>query len=69
MKRRRKLTQQELKQLGVQPGLLATRYPASQDRVEIRRLTTEPSGRSPFLPLTSNKRSSNNCLDMEEETR
>jgi hypothetical protein len=69
MKRRRaRLTQQELKQLGVQPGLVATRYPAGKDRVQVRRLTTEPPSRAPFLPLASNKGSSNNCLNMREET-
>jgi hypothetical protein len=41
MKRRRKLSQAELKQLGVQPGLLSTRYPAGEDRAQIRRLTQE----------------------------
>jgi len=51
MKRRRaRLTQQELKQLGVRPGLLATRYPAGKDRVQVRRLTTEPPSRAPFCP-------------------
>jgi hypothetical protein len=37
--RKRRLTQQDLRDLGVRPGLHALRYPAGQDRAEVRRLT------------------------------
>jgi hypothetical protein len=39
--KKKRLTQQDLRALGVQPGLLATRYPAGEDRAQIRRLTAE----------------------------
>jgi hypothetical protein len=58
-KRKKKLSQSDLRALGVQPGLLSTHYPAGGERAQIRRLSAAPSSgaSSPFLPLASNKRS------------
>jgi hypothetical protein len=48
-KRKRRLSQQDLRLLGVRPGLLSTRYPAGGDRAEVRRLNPETSGRPPVF--------------------
>jgi hypothetical protein len=53
MKRKKRLTQAELKQLGVQPGLQAIRYGPDGERVTIRQLTREASGGRPSLFLRS----------------
>ncbi len=48
-KRRRKLTQADLRTLGVQPGLQAIRYPAGQDRARVEQLAPEgPERRRDF---------------------
>ena len=52
MKRRRKLTAAELKQLGVSPGLHAIGYPASAERTEVRQPVGEASDRPPFAERT-----------------
>jgi hypothetical protein len=58
--RKRRLSQQDLRALGVQPGLLATRYPAGGDRAQIQRLTAETTtGRRFEKRLTSNSNDSN----------
>ncbi len=52
-RRRRRLTQQDLKALGYTPGLMARRYD-TDGRARLEQLTSEASGRSPFLRSRSN---------------
>jgi hypothetical protein len=70
--RKRRLSQQDLRVLGATPGRMVTRYAPDGRRAEIRRLTSESKGRSPFLRpgsnnCSSNNRSSSNCLASSEE--
>lgn len=44
-KRRRKLTQSDLRALGVQPGLLATRYTPDGERATVLELAPESNAR------------------------
>lgn len=48
--RKRRLSQQDLRQLGVQPGLLAVRRAPDEERVEVRQLAAEAKPRPPFGP-------------------
>jgi len=45
-KRKRRLSQQDLRLLGAQPGLQAVRYPAGTERAEVKQLTAESQRRS-----------------------
>ncbi len=59
-KRRRRLSQQDLRHAGVTPGLMARRY-APDGRARLEQLTAEASGRPPlFLGTQSNKCSPTN---------
>jgi hypothetical protein len=49
-KRKRQLTQAELRAAGVTPGLMVTRYTPDGKRAEIRRLTPERTNGSTFSP-------------------
>jgi hypothetical protein len=41
VKTKKKLSQSDLRLLGVQPGLQAVRYPAGTERAEVKQLTAE----------------------------
>ncbi len=48
-KRKRRLSQQDLRLLEVQPGLQAVRYPAGTERAEVKQLTAEGRRRTPEI--------------------
>jgi hypothetical protein len=60
-RRRRRLSQQDLRAMGTTPGLMARRYDAA-GRARLEQLTSEASGRPPFL-----RSRSNNCPKPVEE--
>ncbi len=62
-KRRRRLSQQDLRTVGARPGLVVTRYAPDGERATVRQLAPEASGRpSLFLRPGSNK-----CSPTDEE--
>jgi hypothetical protein len=60
MRKKRRLSQQDLRAMGATPGRLATRY-TPDGRAEVRQLTTYAGRPSLFLSDKSNKRSANKC--------
>lgn len=59
--RRRRLTQQDLRALGVRPALVATRYAPDGERATVQQLAPEASRRpSLFLRSVSNSRLTTN---------
>jgi hypothetical protein len=55
-RRKRRLTQADLRTMGASPGRLATRY-SPEGRAEVRQLTADADRTPLFLPRGSNKRS------------
>lgn len=57
---KRRLTQQDLRALGVQPGLIATRYLPGEDRARVEQLASDSRGpyrREIFTQHTDSERS------------